>query len=159
MSSKNTLILNNLAAEGRAKLYPEKIKITVGMATCGRAAGAEEIFETLAQRLEQRDMDVILEETGCIGCCQKEPLVDVRFPGGGRILFSEMNRPRARALVDSLSRDEFPGRLQPWAFVENEGSLQSDHPKLFSRTPALKDIPSLEEIPFFQPQKRIVLRN
>ncbi|MGB3715563.1 MAG: NADH-ubiquinone oxidoreductase-F iron-sulfur binding region domain-containing protein [Candidatus Promineifilaceae bacterium] len=159
MSSTKTVELDRLAAEGRARLYPDKIKITVGMATCGRAAGAEDVFETLRQRIEQRDLDVVLEETGCIGYCQMEPFVDVRLPGSGRILFTEVTRPRARALVDSLARDTLPGRLQPWAFVEREDSLTFDQGKFFSRPPGLEEVPSLSEKPFFQPQKKIVLRN
>ena len=87
-----------LRAAGEARLYPDKIKITVGMATCGRAAGAEAVYETLQQRIEQRGLDVILASTGCIGYCQGEPLVDVRLPGAGRVLYRDMTRPRARAL-------------------------------------------------------------
>lgn len=62
--------LEKLSASGRASLYPDRIKITVGMATCGRAAGADAIYETLQQRAEQRGLDAILAQTGCIGYCQ-----------------------------------------------------------------------------------------
>jgi NADH:ubiquinone oxidoreductase subunit F (NADH-binding)/(2Fe-2S) ferredoxin len=159
MRSAKTLDLDRVAAEGRARLYPDKIKITVGMATCGRAAGAEDVFEALQQRIEQKKLDIVLEETGCIGYCQIEPFVDVRLPGSGRILFTEVTRPRARALVDSLARGTFPGRLQPWAFVEREEFPTFDQSESFSRPPGLEEVPSLSDKPFFQPQKKIVLRN
>ncbi|MGD2077665.1 MAG: (2Fe-2S) ferredoxin domain-containing protein, partial [Chloroflexota bacterium] len=118
MKQATAAALEALATAGRASLYPDKIKITVGMATCGQAAGAGEVFEAIQQRIEQRGLEAILSQTGCIGYCQKEPLVDVRLPSSGRILFAEMNRPRARALVDALARDQFPGRSSPWAYID-----------------------------------------
>lgn len=150
---------DSLATKGNEDLHPGVIRINVGLATCGRAAGAEEIFETLKQRIEQRQLKVVLRPTGCLGYCQKEPLVDVRLPGRGRILFTEMNRPKARALVDSLARDSFPGRLEPWAYIDEEEDLIKDKIQRFSRPTSLDGLPSLQEQPFFSPQKKIVLRN
>src|SRR5512135_1446476 len=111
--------LEALRASGEASLYPGRLKITVGMATCGLAAGADAIFETLRQRVQQRGLDAVLARTGCIGFCQQEPLVDVRLPGAGRVIFTQMTRPRARALVDELSRGSLPVD-RAWAVVDEE---------------------------------------
>ena len=159
MNQTFTPALDNLAAAGREALYPGNINITVGMATCGLAAGAGAIYETIQQRLEQRELEAVLARTGCIGYCQKEPLVDVRFPGGGRILFTEMDRPRARALVDALARDAFPGRLVPWAFIDEEEVLILDRVDRYARPPGFEELLALGEQPFFAYQKKIVLRN
>ena len=65
--------LEHLRTAGQASLFPDRIKITVGMATCGLAAGSDVIFDTLKQRLQQRGLDVRLTKTGCLGCCHQEP--------------------------------------------------------------------------------------
>ncbi len=159
MNHSLTPALETLASAGRASLYPDKIKITVGMATCGRAAGAGAVFDTIRQRIEQQGLQAILAQTGCIGYCQEEPLVDVRLPGGGRILYTQMNRPRARALVDALARGQFPGRSSPWAFVDKEEALILDQVDRFDRPAGLEDLAALDDQPFFAQQKKVVLRN
>ena len=159
MSQPNLAELESLADVGKTSLMPDKIKITVGLATCGRAAGADAVFDSLQQRIEQKEADIVLDQTGCIGFCQKEPLVDVRLPGSGRILFTEMNRPRARGLVDSLVKGNFPGRLQPYAYINKEEPLIHDYMYEFSLPAGLDGIPALDDKPFFARQKKIVLRN
>ncbi|MGD8856265.1 MAG: NADH-ubiquinone oxidoreductase-F iron-sulfur binding region domain-containing protein [Chloroflexota bacterium] len=151
--------LETLATSGRASLYPDKIKITVGMATCGLAAGAGEVYEAIRQRMEQRGLDAILAQTGCIGYCQKEPLVDVRLPSSGRILYTEVTRPQARALVDALARDEFPGRSSPWAYIRKEEALILNWVDRFKQPDELEELTPLDKQPFFAQQKKIVLRN
>jgi len=151
--------LDALAAAGEARLYPDKIKITVGMATCGRAAGAEAVYETLEQRSSQRGLDIILSSTGCIGYCQGEPLVDVRLPGRGRVLYRDMNRPRARALIDSLSRGALPAD-GAWVVIDAEDSLPGGvAPRRFARLPELAEAAAYTDAPFFARQQKIVLRN
>lgn len=147
--------LETLRVAGLASLYPDRLKITVGMATCGLAAGADAIYDTLKQRISQRGLDTILATTGCIGYCQQEPLVDVRLPGGGRILYTQMTRPRARALVDDLSRGAFAGD-GAWAVIDAEEALMDERVDRFARPPGLS---SYSERSFFARQRKIVLRN
>ena len=152
--------LETWRAAGLASLYPDHIKITVGMATCGLAAGADAIHETLKQRIRQRGLDAILATTGCIGYCQQEPLVDVRLPGSGRILYTQMTRPRARALVDDLARGGPPSVPSVpqggWAMIDQEELLVDGQVTRFARPP---DLPAYAERPFFARQRKIVLRN
>ncbi len=144
-----------LRAAGEARLYPEQIKITVGRATCGRAAGAEVVYEALRERLARRGLAATLATTGCIGYCQGEPLVDVQAPGLGRVLYREMNQSRARALVDQLVRGSLPAG-QAWAVLDAEeaGALRGQ-----PRPPELAGLPSYSATPFFARQHKIVLRN
>ena len=139
--------LDALRTSGLASLYPDRIKITVGMATCGLAAGADAIYDTLKQRISQRGLDAILATTGCIGYCQQEPLVDVRWPGKGRLLFARMTSGKARQLIDGLADGAWPVQDALAAFREepNEG--------------AQRGLPFLDELPFYSRQRKIVLRN
>ena len=150
--------LKAMATAGRASLYPDQLKITVGMATCGLASGADAIYETLQQRIEQRGLNAILTSTGCIGCCQQEPLVDVRLPGAGRILFTRVTRPLARALVDKLAHGALPVD-SAWAVVDEEEALVEDRVERFARSPELARVPAYSQQPFFARQRKIILRN
>lgn len=150
--------LKSVATAGQASLYPDRLKIVVGMATCGLAAGAQAIYETLQQRVEQRGLNAILTSTGCIGCCQQEPLVDVRLPGAGRVLFTRMTRPSARALVDKLAQGALPVS-SAWAVVDEEEALVADRVERFARSPELGKVPAYSQQPFFASQHKIILRN
>lgn len=158
MKINTTTDLEPLRIVGRASLYPDRLKITVGMATCGLAAGADVIYETLQQRIEQRGLDAILMGTGCIGYCQQEPLVDVRLPGGGRVIYTQMTRQRARGLVDRLARGILPFE-RAWAVSDEEELLIEDRVERFARSPEMARVLAYTQQPFFASQRKIVLRN
>jgi len=57
-------------------------RIVVGMATCGIAAGARAIINEVTAELAKRDLEhVTVAQTGCIGMCRLEPIMDVILPG------------------------------------------------------------------------------
>jgi NADH:ubiquinone oxidoreductase subunit F (NADH-binding)/(2Fe-2S) ferredoxin len=149
--------LEHLQAAGQASLFPDRIKITVGMATCGLAAGADMIYDTLRQRIQQRGLDAILTKTGCIGCCHQEPIVEVRMPHYAPILYTQMTRPRARALIDDLARGAPPATA--WAVIAHDESPFIDPRVPFKRFAGFEVAPIYSEQPFFAQQRKIVLRN
>ncbi|MGB4171296.1 MAG: (2Fe-2S) ferredoxin domain-containing protein, partial [bacterium] len=64
-----------------------EIKIIVGMGTCGIAAGAREVMAAILNELRTRNINATVTQTGCIGMCEKEPLVDIVRPGEKRITY------------------------------------------------------------------------
>jgi NADP-reducing hydrogenase subunit HndB len=67
-------------------------RVIVGMGTCGIAAGAREVMTAILEELDRRGLrDVAVETTGCIGMCQKEPLVDIIRPGEPRITYGDVS--------------------------------------------------------------------
>ncbi|MGB4379233.1 MAG: (2Fe-2S) ferredoxin domain-containing protein, partial [Limnochordia bacterium] len=68
----------------------QKPKIIVGMGTCGIAAGARDTLEAIREELEKAGVDAALTQTGCIGMCEQEPLVDVQLPGEDRITYGKV---------------------------------------------------------------------
>ena len=55
-----------------------KTRVLVGMATCGIAAGARPVLTTISDEVNKRELhDVLVTQTGCIGICQFEPIVEV----------------------------------------------------------------------------------
>lgn len=83
-----------------ARSEADKIKVIVGMGTCGIAAGAREILNALLKELEVRNLhNVTVETTGCIGMCQNEPLLDVICPGEPRITYCTVTPPDVARIV------------------------------------------------------------
>ncbi|MGM0379067.1 MAG: (2Fe-2S) ferredoxin domain-containing protein [Bacillota bacterium] len=76
--------------ELRTRNNKGKVKIVVGMGTCGIAAGAREIMKEIMKIVKVKDLDILVSQTGCIGMCEKEPLIDVRLPGEPRIIYGNL---------------------------------------------------------------------
>lgn len=78
----------------------DKVKVVVGMGTCGIAAGAREVMSAILDELEKRRLtNVVVTQTGCIGLCAQEPLVDVYLPGQPRVTYGKVDAQRARQIV------------------------------------------------------------
>jgi len=78
----------------------DKVKVIIGMGTCGIAAGAREIMNAVLKELEVRNLhNVAVETTGCIGMCQNEPLLDVIRPGEPRITYCAVTPPDVSRIV------------------------------------------------------------
>jgi NADP-reducing hydrogenase subunit HndB len=75
------------------------IQIIVGMGTCGIAAGAREVMSAILDEIAKRKLqDVTVRQTGCIGMCEKEVLVDVVRPDEPRITYGKVT-PAAVAKI------------------------------------------------------------
>lgn len=64
--------------------------ITVGMGTCGIAAGAREVMRAILDELAEREIDAHVVTTGCIGMCSKEPLVDIQQGDEPRVTYGNV---------------------------------------------------------------------
>ncbi len=62
-----------------------KTTIRVGMSTCGLAAGAQTVFDTLQSAIRERQLPIVLQRTGCLGACHREPLVEVLHQGASTL--------------------------------------------------------------------------
>jgi len=66
----------------------EGIRIAVGMATCGIAAGARPVMTAMIDEVGKRNMlNVVVAQTGCIGMCRYEPMVEVTLPGQDKVTY------------------------------------------------------------------------
>ncbi|MFO7160385.1 MAG: (2Fe-2S) ferredoxin domain-containing protein [[Clostridium] cellulosi] len=76
-------------------------RIVVGMATCGIAAGARPVLNKIAEEVAKRNLkDVIVTQTGCIGICQYEPVVEVYVPGQEKVTYVKMTPEKAVRMVN-----------------------------------------------------------
>lgn len=76
-------------------------RIVVGMATCGIAAGARPVLNTLSEEVAKRELkDVLVTQTGCIGVCRYEPIVEVFQAGKEKVTYVHMTPEKARRVVN-----------------------------------------------------------
>lgn len=75
-------------------------KVIVHMGTCGRAAGAKEIMDTLEEEFDQRDIDdVILTSSGCAGLCSREPMVTVKMEGESPVKYVDLTPDKIKEIL------------------------------------------------------------
>ena len=77
------------------------IRVVVGMATCGIAAGARPVLNALVDEVAKRQLKgVTVSQTGCIGMCQYEPIVEVVEPGKEKVTYVKMTAEKAVRVVN-----------------------------------------------------------
>lgn len=77
------------------------IRVLVGMATCGIAAGARPVLTTFVDEVAKRSLNnVTVTQTGCIGICQFEPVVEVVEPGKDKVTYVKMTPEKALRVVN-----------------------------------------------------------
>ena len=78
----------------------DSIRIVVGMATCGIAAGARPVLNAFVEEVAKRNLkNVTVAQTGCIGMCQYEPIVEVFEPGKEKVTYVKMNAEKVPKVV------------------------------------------------------------
>ena len=79
-------------------------QIIVGMGTCGIAAGAREVMSAILDEIAKRKLeDITVRQTGCIGMCEREVLVDIVLPGQPRVTYGNVtNADIPKIIVEHL---------------------------------------------------------
>ncbi len=77
-------------------------RIVVGMATCGIAAGARPVLNTIAEEVSKQGLSetVTVTQTGCIGLCQYEPIVEVHQQGKEKVTYVKMDSEKAKTVIE-----------------------------------------------------------
>ena len=75
-------------------------RVVVGMATCGIAAGARPVLQAFTEEVAKRNLqNVTIAQTGCIGICQYEPVVEIMEPGKEKVTYVKMTAEKAAQVV------------------------------------------------------------
>ncbi len=121
--------------------------IYLGTASCGRAAGAMEVLQSVQQTLKKNRLKAKIVQVGCIGPCYLEPLMDITMPGRPRISYANMNPHKAKRVIESylLKGDAFL-QFAVGHFGDEDWQSSNGIPKFF-------------DLPMLKPQVRVVLRN
>lgn len=78
------------------------IRVVVGMATCGIAAGARPVLNTFVEEVSKQGLSekVMVTQTGCIGICQYEPVVEIFEAGKEKVTYVKMDAEKAKQVVE-----------------------------------------------------------
>ncbi|GAB4338751.1 MAG: NADH-quinone oxidoreductase subunit NuoF [Calditrichia bacterium] len=121
--------------------------VLVGMGTCGLANGAQKVYNKFKEELAARNLDVLVQATGCVGYCAKEVIVDVKLPGHPRISYAEVKPEDVPLIVEQTIVNHKPVLdlilgLYPGENTNGWGGL-----------------PQIHQVDFFRKQKKVVLEN
>ncbi|OEU69361.1 MAG: NADH dehydrogenase [Desulfovibrio sp. S3730MH75] len=142
---------DNLVDKAKKKwtsLNNSKIPIIyIGSASCGRAAGALKIVETVKQTLKKKKLSAKIIEVGCIGPCYLEPLMDIVLPGNPRISYANVSPADVEMIIESylVKNNPMPERALSH-FSENGHQVTENIPNFF-------------DLPMMKSQVRVVLKN
>ncbi len=76
-------------------------RVVVGMATCGIAAGARPVLVSIMDEVKKNNLaDVVVAQTGCIGMCRLEPIVEVYRPGEEKVTYVKVTAAKAMRIVN-----------------------------------------------------------
>ena len=160
MGNKEFLVQNilsptaaqNLSKEALEKLsYFKKEKndqpiIYIGAGTCGLGAGADKTIKAVQNYITNKKIEAEIVETGCIGLCSSEPLLDIKLPGLNRLSFEKVTEDKVDNLLDSIFSMNLNGDKTLCQFKTENNKEWTD-------------IQDISEHPFFKPQTRLVLKN
>ncbi len=143
---------------GLKKLLPDIPRVSVGLATCGIAAGGNVIYEGLKELIEKEKIDAYLTKTGCFGICNEEPLVNVRLPGMPIVIFSKLTKEDLPHIVNFIKTGILPeNNKNVLCKIEQWDHITTENPITYGK--GYPEIPLWNEIPFFKPQRKLIMRN
>lgn len=87
---------------GLRKEGDDTIRVVVGMATCGIASGARPVLTAFTDGVAEKGLSnkVMVTQTGCIGLCQYEPIVEIMEPGKDKVTYVKMTPEKAKEVID-----------------------------------------------------------
>ena len=151
--------LNKISQEHRRKLYhPDFTKVNIGMASCGIAAGARASFDK-ANKAFPVNNGVRIWQTGCIGFCQEEPLVEIVKEGKPRVVYRHVTEDKIGDVIQDYMDGIFEKKLILGQMRDPRCVLEENVENPVREVVPLERIPFLEDIPFFNRQIKIALRN
>jgi len=136
-------------AELLSRVRREKLSqpaIFIGMGSCGITAGADKTLKAVETYLTENKIKADIIKVGCIGLCSAEPLLDVQLPGKTRLSFANATAEKVDDLLNSVFHHTLP---HDYILGQYRFNGHEEWP----------GIASLEELPFFGLQYRMVLKN
>ncbi len=135
--------LEKISLEAWRKIEePDKVLVFLGMATCGKSAGADTIRSLIEKALIAKKVKFSIIPVGCAGLCYLEPLVDVIKPGNPRVCFGSVLPKNIPQIIKYITSGNMPKGLA----IGTVGSK------------GFGNIPRLSEVPFMKLQVRRILK-
>ena len=155
MNIKTRADLTTISKNGLKKIKSNKIRIAVGYATCGIAAGGDAVFAAFQKIIEDKKLDIYLTKVGCFGFCKEEPLVNITIPGKPLVILHRVQEEDVEKILESLLNGEIYSE-KALCKIEEWDHITADK---FIYGKGFDDIPLWNELPYFKSQTKLVLRN
>jgi NADH-quinone oxidoreductase subunit F len=127
----------------------QRSTITIGMATCGRAAGAADVFDAFKKEIEKAKLPVDLKATGCIGLCSQEVIAELEMTGRTRLTYGNVSAASVSSIVEKTVKN---------GEIIKDLALYQYHPRSKAET-AYAGVPFNDENPVVKDQVKIALKN
>lgn len=142
-----------------SRLYsPAGVKVNVGMASCGIAAGAQATYNRALQEFSTKP-DISISQTGCIGFCEMEPLVEIIAPGKPRMMYHHLTEDKIVEAINGFLVNDYHKKWILGQMRDPRNLLEDDIANTQDRVQPVEGFPFLEDIPFYAKQTKIALRN
>ena len=119
--------------------------VLVGLGTCGISAGGEKVYRALQEELKENPGAFELKETGCVGMCYREPLVEIRDGSGGSHMYAEVTPERVGRIIE----EDVVGNttIDEWLATgeDREAGFFENQVRIVLRNSGIIDPGSLEE--------------
>ncbi len=160
MKIQSTADLETIRREYSNRLYyPDATKVLVGMASCGIAAGGKAAYDKALQEFPPGN-GLNISQTGCLGFCEAEPLVEITANGRPRVVYQNITEDKIGDVIHSYLENDFKKTKWILGQVRDPRSLMEDHlENPLREVEPLEKIPFLEDTPFYNNQVKIALRN
>ncbi len=159
MKIKSVTDLEKISQAYTSKLYsPDSYKVNIGMASCGIAAGAEAAYKKAIDQYPG-DNGIHICQTGCIGFCEEEPLVEILATGRPRVIYKHITEDK---IIDAIGGYQAGDFNKKWILgqMRDPRSLVEDRlPNPLEDVVPIDGIPILEDIPFYGAQVKVAMRN
>lgn len=84
----------------KVKTASGQVEVIVGMGTCGIAAGARDTMKAILDTIQTENLSgIVVKQTGCIGLCEKEPIVQIVIGDQNKITYGKVNGDVARQIL------------------------------------------------------------
>lgn len=114
-------IRNRTLSEIDIRTKKEGVRVVVGMATCGIAAGARPVLSAFTDEVAKRNLSgVMVSQTGCIGVCRLEPMVEVYTPGAEKVTYVKVTPNMVGKIVAEHIVNGNPVTEYTIGYYENE---------------------------------------
>jgi len=151
--------LERIAEEYRNRLYyPQVTKVNVGMASCGIAAGARMSFDRAVSELKGNER-IMICQTGCLGFCEMEPLVEVVRKGKPRLVYRNVTENKIIDVIRDYEDEIFNEKIILGQMRSPLSVMEDGEPNPIERLLQADKIPVLEDLSFYRGQIKIALRN
>ena len=132
---------------------PHDIKIVVHKGTCGIASGASLVLETLSRIAKEKQLDIGIDEAGCLGICEREPIVTVLKKGETAVRYARVTPEVLEEIIEShIGNGKI---LENYLLSGSRDKIDAGSLTLDWQGP----LADLKQTDFFAKQRRVTRRN